>query len=47
MVLMSRNAIGFERQDDVRLEAPDLFDQPSYNLAGWRLDKGVRMILCR
>jgi hypothetical protein len=46
MVLMPRNAIRLERQDDVRLEAPDLLDQTSYDLPGWRLDKGVRMILC-
>ena len=27
----------------MRLEAPDLFDQPLYDLPGWRLDKGVAM----
>src|SRR5215831_21299137 len=47
MVLMPRNTIGLECQDDVRPEAPDLLDQTSYNLPGWRLYKGVRMILCR
>src|SRR5262245_42105107 len=47
MVLMPRNAIGLEGQDDVRLEAPDLFDQPLHDPPGWRLDKGVRMMLCR
>jgi hypothetical protein len=26
MILMTRNAIGLKRQDDVRLEAPDLLD---------------------
>src|SRR5262245_66632341 len=47
MVLMPRNTIGLECQDDVRLEAPDLLDQTSYDLPRWRLYKGVRMILRR
>ena len=45
VILMPRNAIGFKRQDDVWLEAPDLLDQTLYDLPGWRLDKGARMIL--
>src|SRR5215510_10216912 len=47
MILMPRNTIGLERQDDVRLEAPHLFDQTLYDLPGWRLYQGARMILRR
>src|SRR4029450_169042 len=45
MILMPRNATGLDRQDNVRLEAPDLLDQTLDDLPGGRLHKGVRMIL--
>src|SRR5262245_27835173 len=45
VILVSRNALGLKRQDDVRLAAPDRLDQPLYDLQRWRLHKGIGMIL--
>ena len=41
MILMPRNAIGLERQDNVWLEAPDLLDQTFDDLPGGACTKAL------